>query len=245
MPESPAVTVHALSAWRGTAHVLQEMTYTFEGGRLAVVGRNGMGKTTMCEALTGVLNLDSQNRTAGTVRIYDRDASRLRPHQIARLGVGFVPQGRRIFRSLSVDENLHVAHRHGHWTPAAIYELFPRLAERRTIGAGYLSGGEQQMLAIGRALVTQPRLLVMDEPSEGLAPVIVDHLVDACKRLEREGMDLIVVEQNLNVAAQLADEMVVVANGTIAARVSSEEMLSNADLQRRHLGISADSDAVA
>lgn len=234
----PALSIDALQGWRGSAHVLQDLNLEFTTGRLAVVGRNGMGKTTLCEAVTGVLAATPRSRVAGQIRIYGVDVTRQAPHRTARLGVGYVPQGRRLFRSLSVEENLEVAVRRGEWTVKRVYELFPRLAERHRFPGTALSGGEQQMLAVGRALVTQPRLLIMDEPSEGLAPVIVEHLVDACLTLADNGMDILVVEQNLAVAAAMAPELVVVANGRIAARLDSERLLEDAELQHRYLGIS-------
>ncbi|WP_248963847.1 ABC transporter ATP-binding protein [Sphaerisporangium perillae] len=234
----PALSIRTLQGWRGSAHVLQDLTLEFTTGRLAVVGRNGMGKTTLCEAVTGILAATPRGRVTGQLRIYGRDVTRQAPHLTARLGVGYVPQGRRLFRSLSVEENLQVAVRRGEWTVRRVYELFPRLAERRRFPSTALSGGEQQMLAIGRALVTQPRLLIMDEPSEGLAPVIVEHLVEACLTLSGTGMDILVVEQNLKVAAALAPELVVVANGRIAARLASQCLLDDAELRHRYLGIS-------
>ena len=233
-----ALSINVLQGWRGSAHVLQDLDMEFTTGRLAVVGRNGMGKTTLCEAVTGVLAATPHSRVAGQIRIYGVDVTRRPPHLTARLGVGYVPQGRRLFRSLSVEENLEVALRRGDWTVKRVYELFPRLAERRGFPSTALSGGEQQMLAIGRALVTQPRLLIMDEPSEGLAPVIVEHLVHACLALADNGMDILVVEQNLAVAVAMAPELVVVSNGRIAARLASEHLLEDAELQRRYLGIS-------
>jgi branched-chain amino acid transport system ATP-binding protein len=237
MPE-PALVVRALDAWRGTAHVLQSLDLGFDTGRLAVIGRNGMGKTTLCEALTGVLGLEAGNRVVGSVLLYGEEVVGSSPHKISRRGVGYVPQGRRVFRSLTVEENLRVALRKGGaWDVPAVYDLFPRLAQRRTIGAANLSGGEQQMLAVGRALVTQPRLLIMDEPSEGLAPVIVDQLVAACRSLSDTGMDLIVVEQNLGVALELADRVVVVSNGRIVAQLASAQLAADAELQQRYLGI--------
>ena len=226
-----------LNGWRSSAHVLQGLDLHFAGGRLAVIGRNGMGKTTMCEAVTGVLGLGARDRVDGSARAYGSEIIGHRPHSISRLGVGYVPQGRRVFKSLTVEENLRVAARKGPWTVRRVFDLFPRLDERRRIGAAKLSGGEQQMLAVGRALVTQPRLLIMDEPSEGLAPVIVEHLVHACRALAADGMDLLVVEQNLGVALDMADELVVVANGRIVAQLPSETMRHDAELQRRYLGI--------
>ncbi|GCD88183.1 ABC transporter ATP-binding protein [Nocardioides sp. LS1] len=232
-----ALTLTGLDGWRGKAHVVQELDLDLPSGRLAVVGRNGMGKTTLCEAVTGMLALTTGGRIGGSAKLFGTELVGLKPHQISRLGVGYVPQGRRVFGSLTVEENLKVASRRGDWDIQRVYGLFPRLQERRSVKAANLSGGEQQMLAVGRALVTQPRLLIMDEPSEGLAPVVVDQLVEACHRLSDEGMDLLVVEQNLGAALSLADDVVVISNGRVVARLKSQELRDNAELQRQLLGI--------
>jgi len=236
MPDS-ALILARLDGWRGKAHVVQELDLELPSGRLALVGRNGMGKTTLCEAVTGMLAMSPGGRIGGSARLFGRKLVGLKPHQISRLGVGYVPQGRRVFGSLSVEENLKVALRRGAWDIPRVYGLFPRLEERRTVKAGNLSGGEQQMLAVGRALVTQPRLLIMDEPSEGLAPVVVDQLVEACHRLSEEGMDLLVVEQNLGAALSLADDVVVISNGRVVARLKSQALRDDSELQRQYLGI--------
>lgn len=241
---SAVLELDGLDGWRGTGHVIQGLNLTFESGRLAVVGRNGMGKTTMCESITGMLAMQSGGRIGGSARLLGKELVDLKPHEISRLGVGYVPQGRRVFGSLTSEENLKVSQRkRGEWSIDRVYELFPRLLERRHVKASQLSGGEQQMLAIGRALVTQSRLLIMDEPSEGLAPVIVDQLVEACHRLSDDGMDLVVVEQNLGVALSLADSVVVIANGCVVATLRSNELRDDPELQRRYLGISPTVDA--
>ena len=234
-----ALTIRGLNGWRGTAHVLQDLDLDLTLGALAVIGRNGMGKTTLCEAITGVLR-PPHSRTEGQMVVHGQQVERLPPHRRSRLGVAYVPQGRRLFASLTVEETLQVAQRRGEWTVARVCELFPRLAERLATRGTSLSGGEQQMLAIGRALLTQPRLLVMDEPSEGLAPVVVDQVVSAVHRLAASGMDILVVEQNLAAATAMAEQVVVIANGRVAARLPSAELLASADLQRRYLGIGTD-----
>ncbi|WP_139980263.1 ABC transporter ATP-binding protein [Nocardioides litoris] len=235
-----ALTIEALQGWRGSAHVLQDLELELTSGVLAVIGRNGMGKTTLCEAITGVLRAPG-SRVEGRINVHGRQVERLPAHRRSRLGIAYVPQGRRLFGSLTVEETLRVAQRRGEWTVARVCELFPRLSERLQTRGTSLSGGEQQMLAIGRALLTQPRLLVMDEPSEGLAPIVVDQVIAACHGLAEAGMDILVVEQNLAAATAMSDHVVVIANGRVAAHLSSQELVASGDLQRRYLGIGMDS----
>jgi branched-chain amino acid transport system ATP-binding protein len=162
------------------------------------------------------------------------------PFRIARRGIALVPQGRRTFPSLSVDEHLRlVAQRDGRWTIPRVYDTFPRLAERRRNGGTELSGGEQQMLAIARALLMNPRIVVMDEPSEGLAPVIVDHLIGVLRALQADGMALLLIEQNLRVATQVAAEVAIMVTGRIAATMPAQRLAEDVDLQRRYLGVAA------
>jgi branched-chain amino acid transport system ATP-binding protein len=162
-------------------------------------------------------------------------------YRICQAGIGYVPQGRRLFGSLTVDEHLRMIsarlRRRGRWSPEAVYEMFPRLAERRRVSGTQLSGGEQQMLAIGRALLTNPRLLLMDEPSEGLAPRIVEELVETCRTLVGEGIGLLMVEQNLGVATSVADRVLVMVSGRIAVETTAAELSADADAQRRYLGV--------
>jgi branched-chain amino acid transport system ATP-binding protein len=178
---------------------------------LAVVGRNGVGKTTLLQTILAIVH-----RRAGTVHFAGADLSAATTTAVARAGIGYVPQGRRIFPTLDVAEHLTIACRPGPWTPAAIYELFPRLAERRRHGAGRLSGGEQQMLAIGRALVGNPRLLLLDEPSDGLAPILVAEVMELLKRLRAGGMSVLLVEQDLAAALSVADRVAVLDRGVVA-----------------------------
>jgi len=205
---------------------------------VAIIGRNGMGKTTLCQALMGLVPVAKGDISFDGTKLIGRKS-----YQIASLGIGYVPQGRRIFPSLSVHEHMLLAARgrngesNRHWTVERIYELFPPLAERRKIGTGALSGGEQQMLAIGRALLTNPRLLIMDEPSEGLAPIIVDHLLEALKRLSAEGISMLVVEQKLSVATSLADHVLIMVKGRIALEATASALLADEDAQRRYLGV--------
>ncbi|MBV9280178.1 MAG: ABC transporter ATP-binding protein [Chloroflexi bacterium] len=234
------LSVRDLNVYYGPAHILQGVNLTVGAEPLALLGRNGMGKTTLCQALMGLVPI-----ARGAVSFDGRDLTNRKPHQIAASGLGYVPQGRRIFPSLSVAEHLRLVgtgRRRGSddipaWTVERVYDLFPRLAERRKSGAASLSGGEQQMLAIGRALLTNPRLLVMDEPSEGLAPVIVDQLVETLKRLSGEGLAILIVEQKLAVAAALADRLVVMVSGQIAVETTAEALLADPDAQRRYLGV--------
>src|SRR5229473_1274834 len=186
-----------LNAFYGRAHVLQDISFTVDDRPVAIVGRNGMGKSTLCQVIMGMLT-----SARGSVRFQGRELMGKAPYQIARQGLGFVPQGRRLFPSLSTDEHLQIIPRRGNgsWSPKRIYETFPKLAARKHVGAGQLSGGEQQMLAIGRALLTNPKLLIMDEPSEGLAPNIVESVIDTIRKLAGQGVGLLVVEQNLGVA---------------------------------------------
>jgi branched-chain amino acid transport system ATP-binding protein len=202
---------------------------------VAVIGRNGMGKTTLCAAVMGMMP-----RATGSIRFKEREILGRPSYKIAGLGIGYVPQGRRLFPSLSVDEHLQMlarGTRGKRWTRDADYELFPRLAERKKNGGPQLSGGEQQMLAIGRALLGNPELLIMDEPSEGLAPAIVEGLIETCKRLVEEGMAILLVEQNLGVATSIAERQLVMVTGRIAAETTASALVGDADAQRRYLGV--------
>ncbi len=234
---TPVLQVDRLDVHFGRAHVLQGVSLALDHGVLAIVGRNGMGKSTLCNAITGLVP------ASGKVRFAGRDILGLAPNRIANLGIGYVPQGRRIWPSLTVDEHLRLAQRSGakgRWTVERIYQLFPRLAERKKHGGGQLSGGEQQMLAIGRALLFDPKLLVMDEPTEGLAPVIVDQLVEMLKTLSGEAeISVLLIEQNLGVAIDVADRVGVMVNGRIARMMSAAELDADRDLQHQLLGVRA------
>src|SRR5437870_7050270 len=203
MSSDALLSVEGLNAYYGTAHVLNDVSFELGEQAVAIVGRNGMGKTTLCAAIMGI----APPRATGSVRFEGQELIGRASYKIAGLGIGYVPQGRRLFPSLSVDEHLRmVRSRNGsRWTPDRIYELFPRLGERRRNGGAQLSGGEQQMLAIGRALLTNPTLLIMDEPSEGLAPAIIEHLIDTFRKLEEEGLAILLIEQNLGLATAIAE----------------------------------------
>jgi branched-chain amino acid transport system ATP-binding protein len=233
----PLLRVHGLNAYYARAHVLQDIGFEVQGDEaVAIIGRNGMGKTTLCKAIMGL----TPPSASGSVRIGGAEVLGSPSYRIAAGGVGYVPQGRRLFPSLSTEEHLRMVGRrngkHG-WTVERVYELFPQLAERHAISAGQLSGGEQQMLAIGRALLTNPTLLIMDEPSEGLAPTVVEGLVDVCRGLVDEGIGLLLVEQNLGVATTLARRQLVMVAGSLTAETTAEELLGDPDAQLRYLGV--------
>jgi branched-chain amino acid transport system ATP-binding protein len=230
--------IEGLSAFYGKAQALDDVNLRMELGSLAIVGRNGMGKTTLCNAIMGI----TPPTATGSIRFEGEELIGGHSYRIARRGIGYVPQGRRLFPSLSVDEHLKIASRGageggGDWTRERVYEFFPRLAERKRNGGAQLSGGEQQMLAIGRALVTNPRLLVMDEPSEGLAPAIIENMIETFQQLEREGLSILLIEQNLGVATALAERQLIMVAGTIAAETTATTLSSDPELQRRYLGV--------
>jgi uncharacterized protein (UPF0261 family)/ABC-type branched-subunit amino acid transport system ATPase component len=240
---APILEVRGLDVYYGRSHALQGVDLTLDTGVLSVVGRNGMGKTTLCKTIMGLVRA-----TGGSVRVRGEDLLSLQPAQIAGLGVGYVPQGRRLWRSLTVDEHLRMTAgmRRGAWTVDRIYDTFPRLAERKNNGGGQLSGGEQQMLAISRALVTNPRLLIMDEPTEGLAPVIVSQVVEMLVRLGEEGdISVLVIEQNIGVATAVANSVAIMVNGRVNRVIDSARLASDRDLQQRLLGVGRHSDAEA
>jgi uncharacterized protein (UPF0261 family)/ABC-type branched-subunit amino acid transport system ATPase component len=231
---SPILQLQGLNVFYGRSHALQGVDLALHSGVLSVVGRNGMGKTTMCKAIMGLVPVSS-----GSIRFMGEELVGRQPSEIARMGIGYVPQGRRLWRSLSVDEHLRLMSKgRGEWTPERIYEVFPRLAERRRNGGGQLSGGEQQMLAISRALLMNPRLLIMDEPTEGLAPVIVAHVEETLIRLAAEGgVSILVIEQNIGVATQMSDPVAIMVNGRIHRVIASQTLAADRDLQQRLLGV--------
>ncbi len=234
---SNLLEVRNLNVYYGQAHILQGVNMTVGAEPVALLGRNGMGKTTLCQALMGLLPIAQGDILFDGTKLAGR-----KPYQIASLGIGYVPQGRRIFPSLTVHEHMQLMQGRTQrlqrrWTIESIYELFPRLAERRKIGAGALSGGEQQMLSIARALLTNARLLIMDEPSEGLAPSIIDHLLETLQRLSREGIGMLIVEQKLSVAAALANHVLVMVAGRIALETTSTALLADEETRRRYLGV--------
>lgn len=235
MSNVPILSLQNVNAHYGAAHVVQDVSFDVHDEPVCVIGRNGMGKTSLCRA---IMNLDPPT-AAGTILLDGEPINGKPAYAIARAGVGYVPQGRKLFQSLSVDEHLRMikTSRAGRWNTAAVYDLFPRLAERKKISATQLSGGEQQMLAIGRAMLLQPRLLVMDEPSEGLAPRIVEELVETLKGFVNEGVGVLLIEQNFGVATSVAERLVVMVAGTVFMETTSTEMSTSPELQQRFLGV--------
>jgi uncharacterized protein (UPF0261 family)/ABC-type branched-subunit amino acid transport system ATPase component len=238
MPSSvgtPVLQVSGLNVFYGRSHALQGVDLTLSSGVLSVVGRNGMGKTTLCKTIMGLVPA-----SGGSVRFLGEDILGRSPADIARLGIGYVPQGRRLWKSLTVDEHLRLMQRskRGAWTVERIYDTFPRLGERKNNGGGQLSGGEQQMLAISRALLMNPRLLIMDEPTEGLAPVIVAHVETMLVKLAEQGdVSILVIEQNIGVATEIADTVAIMVNGRVNRVIDSAVIAGDRDLQQRLLGV--------
>ena len=231
----PVLQIVDLNVRYGQSHILQGVNLTVGAEPLSLIGRNGMGKTTLCNAITGLVA-----SSAGSVKLLGTELVGRRPHEIARLGIGYVPQGRRVFASLSVEEHLRMVARRDSqgWTVTKVYDLFPSLAARKKNGATQLSGGEQQMLAIARALLLNPKLLVMDEPSEGLAPIVVENLVGVLRDVAKEGVGLLLVEQNLGVATSVSDRIAIMVTGIVAVETTSAELLADEASQRRFLGVS-------
>ena len=228
-----ALALRGVDALYGDSHVLHAVSFTLRPGRLlALLGRNGAGKTTCINAIIGFLP-----PRAGEILLEGAQIGRLAPEAIARRGVGLVPQGRRVFASLTVEENLRVAARGTGRTIADAYAAFPRLAERRAQAAGSLSGGEQQMLAIARALVSNPRVLLLDEPSEGLAPKIVHEVGETLLRLKSEGFSILLVEQNTALALRVADDAAILNTGRIVFDGTAEELRGRPEVLQQNLGI--------
>jgi branched-chain amino acid transport system ATP-binding protein len=228
------LVVERLACGYGEAVVLQDVSLALPAGRsLALLGRNGTGKTTLIDTLAG-----ATRQHAGRITLAGRDIHLLPSHQRAAAGIGWVPQERNIFKSLTVDENLGAVARPGPWTTQRVYELFPRLAERKRNLGTQLSGGEQQMLAFGRALMVNPRLLLLDEPLEGLAPIIVEEILRAIRRVAREeGLSSIVVEQHPHLVLGVTDDAVVLDRGTIAYRAASDALLADPSPLDAWLGV--------
>ena len=234
-----ALALSGVDAFYGDSHVLQQVSFQLGEGRLlGLLGRNGAGKSTCMNVSVGLL----PPRT-GSVEVFGTPVTRLPPEMIAARGVALVPQGRRVFRSLTVRENLMVAAhagfatRHAPWTADTVFAMFPRLAERRGQLAGYLSGGEQQMLAIGRALMANPRVLLMDEPSEGLAPQIVAEVMATIRRLKESGLSIVLVEQSPKLVFDIADDIVILNSGRVAVVSTAEKLKGDGVDLRQHLGV--------
>ena len=241
MSKTELLRIEGLSAGYGEAVVLQGISLALpEGDTLALLGRNGTGKTTLINTLAGATRQHGGTLTLGGVALH-----KLASHQRAAAGIGWVPQERNIFKSLTVHENLTAVARPGRkgstarpWTPERVYEMFPRLAERKTNLGTQLSGGEQQMLAVGRALVLNPRLLLLDEPLEGLAPIIVEELLRAIRRITREeGLSAIIVEQHPQAILAISDHAAVLDRGTVVHTGSAAELSAQPELLDRLLGV--------
>jgi branched-chain amino acid transport system ATP-binding protein len=237
--ETAALRLQGVNAFYGDSHVLRDVSFTLERGRvLALLGRNGAGKTTCMSSIVGFLR-----RVRGEIRFFDRPIAGLAPEAIARCGVALVPQGRRIFASLTVFENLRVAIRkpaagsEAQWGIEEVFDRFPALRARHKQIAGSLSGGEQQMLAIARALVSNPRVLLMDEPSEGLAPRIVHEVGETLLSLKTSGLSIVLVEQNAALALRVADDVAILNTGRIVHEGTAEDVRARPDLLNTHLGI--------
>jgi branched-chain amino acid transport system ATP-binding protein len=232
MPE--LLAIEELCAGYGEAVVLSSLSLSLaEGEALALLGRNGMGKTTLINTIVGVTRYFS-----GKIALDGADITKMRPDQRAHIGIGWVPQERNIFKSLTVHENLTAVAQPGRWTTEKVYEMFPRLAERRQNLGNQLSGGEQQMLAVGRALVLNPRVLLLDEPLEGLAPIIVDELLGALRRIIRdEGMSAILVEQNAKKILGVTDRAIIVERGNVVHAADSVTLAADRTALETHLGV--------
>jgi branched-chain amino acid transport system ATP-binding protein len=235
-----ALSIEHIDAYYGDSHVLTDVSFVLgEARMLGLLGRNGAGKTTCMNVTMGLLP-----PRRGAVRIFGDDVAGMSPEMIAARGVALVPQGRRIFKSLTVRENLVVAARkpdtgskHAPWTAETVFSMFPRLQERRNQIAAHLSGGEQQMLAIGRALMGNPRVLLMDEPSEGLAPQIVAEVMATIRKLKESGLSIVLVEQNPNLVFDVADDIVILNTGQVAVVSTSDKLKQEDELLRQHLGV--------
>jgi branched-chain amino acid transport system ATP-binding protein len=237
----PALEVEHLNAWYGAAQVLYDITFTVGRGEVvALMGRNGAGKSTTMKAVMGLLP-----RRDGTVRLNGRDISALKPYEIARLGVGFTPEDRRIFSDLTVLENLDAGRQPPRlfadgtpapaWTPETLFKLFPNLAELRHRSGGRISGGEQQMLTIARTLMGNPLIVVLDEPSEGIAPLIVEEIADTIVELKKRGLSILLSEQNVGFAEIVSDRAYLLEKGQIRWAGTMAELAENVEIQRAYL----------
>lgn len=233
-----ALALENVDAFYGDSHVLHGVSFALGEGRLlGLLGRNGAGKSTCMNVIVGLLRARD-----GDISVFGESVSRMSPELIAGRGVALVPQGRRVFRSLSVRENLIVAERNGNgkksaWTEESVFNMFPRLRERRSQLAAHLSGGEQQMLAIGRALMNNPRVLLMDEPSEGLAPQIVAEVMGTIRTLKASGLSILLVEQNPRLVFDIADDVVILNSGEIALVDSAKAIDPNDARVAQYLGV--------
>jgi branched-chain amino acid transport system ATP-binding protein len=239
LPSSTALSLNSVNSFYGDSHILQDVSFSVASGHvLALLGRNGAGKTTCMNTIAGLMKPRS-----GQIAVSGKTIEGRSPEAICQSGIALVPQGRRIFKSLTVTENLAVARRRPVpgdrvvWEAGDIFTLFPRLEERRNHPAGLLSGGEQQMLAIGRALMTNPTVLLMDEPTEGLAPQIVAEVGTIIRKLRTLGLTVVLVEQHTTFALRLADDVAIISTGEIVVRGKAAEVAADDDLIEAHLGV--------
>ena len=237
-PSPPLLAGHGLNAFYGQSHILRDVSVSLRAGEtIGLMGRNGMGKTTLIRTLVGLLRARS-----GRVEIDGGDVTRTPAHAIARRGIAYVPEGRGIFTTLSVAENMAIAERPGvdgqiRWTQGRVIELFPRLGERLANRGDQLSGGEQQMLAIGRALVTNPRLLILDEATEGLAPIVRDEIWKTIKLIRSTGMATLIVDKTVAAVTAIADRVVILVKGEVVFEAPPADLLAKPDLMHRTLGV--------
>lgn len=237
-PNQAKLEISNLNAYYGKASVLRDINiHVNPGERVAILGRNGMGKTTLLKSIMGL----DKVRVEGSIRYGDRELVKMPIYGVARQGIGYVPQGWQLFRSLSVEEHLVMAYRKGEsgseWTPERVLDTFPEIARRRKIGGTRLSGGEQQILAIGRALVTNSNLLLMDEPSEGVSTMVLERVREICDELSQNGKSILLVEQNLSLALKISQRIYILVNGSIVHSASSEEFRDDVERQSMYLGI--------
>lgn len=232
------LSIQGINTYYGYSHVLHDVSLNVSKGTVvALLGRNGVGKTTTLRSVMGLTPAKS-----GQILFEGKDITKIPPHEISKEGVGYVPQGRRLFDSLTVKEHLTVYHRKGKngedaWTPDRTLEFFPRLRERYLSKGGELSGGERQMLAIARALVTNPRLIVLDEPTEGLAPLVVAEVGQLILKVKEEGFSILLTEQKLRFALNLADDVYLMSKGQIVFHSSPEELDKNEEIKKLYLGL--------
>ncbi|MEP3332368.1 ABC transporter ATP-binding protein [Sedimentitalea sp.] len=233
MTTDALLEINDLDLRYGSSHVLHGVSLDLGRKPLGILGRNGMGKTSLCRAIMGL-----HSSSAGTIRFAGDDITTWTPEKRAQAGIGYVPQGRRVFRSLTVEEHLNIMSRNrGAWTVDRVYETFPRLKERRRNLGDRLSGGEQQMLAIGRALLLNPKLVVLDEPTEGLAPAIVSDVIELIKLISGDGIAVLLVEQNMHAALAAMQDVAIMVGGEVVVTCTAETLKSDPVLQKRHLGL--------
>ncbi|MBX9589547.1 MAG: ABC transporter ATP-binding protein [Hyphomonadaceae bacterium] len=237
-PSAPILAGQKLNTYYGQSHILRDVSLAIRAGEtIGLMGRNGMGKTTLIRTLVGLVRARS-----GSVEIDGRDVTRTPAHTIARRGIAYVPEGRGIFASLSVAENMAIAERPGPgggqpWTRPRVLELFPRLGQRLANRGDQLSGGEQQMLAIGRALLTNPRLIILDEATEGLAPIVRDEIWKTIRLIRATGMATLIVDKTVSAVAEIADRVVILVKGETVFDGAPPELTANPEFMHRHLGV--------